>query len=191
MTLSCSLLTGCKEDLSYSIPADIYSINFENSVFSVPSLEYTDDIVANSAALVQDDFQFVVNSQVRLKLGMPLDVSTLEFVKEYDYEKNGKITEYRETTGNYKVLVTEVADEAGVTSDYLLAVLTINKGIATPRGIRNGLKLEDVDYLMGDNTFTSDTKDGQENRVYSLNGYQLIINAKFEIVRSMQLIMEI
>ena len=58
----------------------------------------------------------------------------------------------------------------------------------TQRGIRNGLNEEALDILVGNATFVTKESKRQISRIYTVDGYKLIITLKDGIVRSIQMI---
>lgn len=183
----CLTVTGCfKVDDTYVIPSDIYNVSLEQKAFEYKARDFKNGKIAAGSKLTVSDFQLQVNSTLILKLGEPVDISKLKLVKEYE-ETNGRIREYIEPSGNYKILV--AVDGAGEGNHVLMAVLTISKYIPTMRGIRNGMTSDQLDELMSGLIYKGEVKDKQESRLYSLDGLQLIVTLKYDVVRSIQLIL--
>lgn len=180
------ILSGCSKgngSEQYVVPDDIYEVTFEHVPFKEDTYQYSRDEIANGAPFERDDLQFIVNENLTLQIGNVVDVTPWEFVTEYDYGSNGKIKEYKEVTGNYKVLVSEKDG-----NNYLIAILTLSKYMKTQRGIRNGLNEEALDILVGNATFVTKESKRQISRIYTVDGYKLIITLKDGIVRSIQMI---
>ncbi|OUP70570.1 hypothetical protein B5F10_02830 [Anaerotruncus colihominis] len=165
------------------VPDDIYEVTFEHVPFKEDTYQYSRDEIASGEPFERDDLQFIVNEDLTLQMGNVVDVTPWEFVTEYDYGSNGKIKEYKEVTGNYKVLVSEKEG-----NNYLIAILTLSKYMKTQRGIRNGLNEEALDILVGNATFVTKESKRQISRIYTVDGYKLIITLKDGIVRSIQMI---
>ena len=180
------VLSGCSKgngSEQYVVPDDIYEVTFEHVPFKEDTYQYSRDEIASGEPFERDDLQFIVNEDLTLQMGNVVDVTPWEFVTEYDYGSNGKIKEYKEVTGNYKVLVSEKEG-----NNYLIAILTLSKYMKTQRGIRNGLNEEALDILVGNATFVTKESKRQISRIYTVDGYKLIITLKDGIVRSIQMI---
>lgn len=180
------VLSGCSKgngSEQYVVPDDIYEVTFEHVPFKEDTYQYSRDEIASGEPFERDDLQFIVNEDLTLQMGNVVDVTPWEFVTEYDYGSNGKIKEYKEVTGNYKVLLSEKEG-----NNYLIAILTLSKYMKTQRGIRNGLNEEALDILVGNATFVTKESKRQISRIYTVDGYKLIITLKDGIVRSIQMI---
>ena len=176
--------TGCsKPNTKYVIPEDIYGVTVPaNAVW--PEVARV-DLPARGTTLSEGDFCLVPDEFRRIQLLQPYDVTGLEKVKEYEQE-SGVITEWREPNGNYKILTYK--DSKGL--NRVVGAITISKYITTGRGCRNQLTAQEVDALFENCTYKVDTKNDQESRIYEMNGRKLILTLKYDVVRSIQILVD-
>lgn len=185
-------MIGCsnKIDTSYTIPSNIYGVNLEQEAFVAPEFKwdakYNDQKISAGEMLCQDDFKFRINKDLTLRLGEKVDTVGMTKIKDYKYA-NGVVTEYSESTGNYKILTT--GPGGANDSEYLLAALTISSYVTTGRGLTNGMTKEALMRELKNNSFESKQTEGQEDQVYTLGNCSLIVTMKYDVVRSLQLIL--
>lgn len=177
-------LTGCsKPNTKYVIPDDIYGVTVPaNAVW--PEVSRV-DLPARGTTLAEGDFCLVPDEFRRIQLLQPYDTTGLEKIKDYEQEA-GVITEWREPNGNYKILTYKDSDGL----DRVVGAITISKYITTGRGCRNQLTAQEVDVLFENCTYKVDVKNDQESRIYEMNGRKLILTLKYDVVRSIQILVD-
>lgn len=195
----------------FEIPNTIYSLSLDEKRFEYNDrnqdektkrerLKFSKTKIPAGSRLMQEDFKFVINESLSLRLGEIVNTDDLISEKTYNY-KLGRIDEWKESTGNFRVFTTEVQDsvtevpngstKAGQdgSENALMAAITVSRNVYTGRGIACGMTEEQLDLEMGDEPYTVENKSDHKDRIYSYGDRSIIYSLKYGSIQCIQLIL--